>query len=72
VRENTDKWLELCKEASTEQDPEKLMKLTAGILRLLEEKDKRLRDHYSVYLPVRFELRTEKTGPAFDALGIVV
>jgi hypothetical protein len=45
VRENTEKWLELCKEASTEQDPERLMKLTAEILRLLEEKDKRLREH---------------------------
>jgi hypothetical protein len=45
VHENTEKWLELCKEASTEQDPERLMKLTAEILRLLDENDKRLRDH---------------------------
>jgi hypothetical protein len=44
VQEQTEKWLELCKQASTEQDPEKLMKLTAEILRLLEEKDKRLRE----------------------------
>jgi hypothetical protein len=43
VQEHTEKWLELCKQASTEQDPAKLMKLTAEILRLLEEKDKRLR-----------------------------
>jgi hypothetical protein len=45
VHENTEKWLELCKHASTEQDPERLMKLTAEILRLLDETDKRLRDH---------------------------
>ena len=45
VHENTEKWLELCKQASTEQDPQRLMKLTAEILRLLDEKDKRLRDH---------------------------
>jgi hypothetical protein len=44
VQEHTEKWLELCKQASTEQDPETLMKLTAEILRLLEEKDKRLRE----------------------------
>jgi hypothetical protein len=44
VQEHTEKWLELCKQASSEQDPETLMKLTAEILRLLEEKDKRLRE----------------------------
>jgi hypothetical protein len=45
VHENTEKWLALCKQASIEQDPESLMKLTAEILQLLDEKDKRLRDH---------------------------
>jgi hypothetical protein len=39
---NHEKWLELCEQASTEQDPEKLMKLTAEICRLLEEKNRRL------------------------------
>jgi len=44
LNENTEKWLELCKQASTEQDPDKLMKLTAEILRLLDEKDECFRE----------------------------
>jgi len=36
--------MELCEQASTEQNPEKLIKLTAEIIRLLGEKNKRLHD----------------------------
>jgi hypothetical protein len=41
---NREKWMELCEQASREQDPEKLIKLTAEIIRLLGEKNKRLQD----------------------------
>jgi hypothetical protein len=33
-----DEWMELCKKASTEQDPQKLIALTREINRLLQEK----------------------------------
>jgi len=33
---------ELCREEATEQDPKRLMELTAEIIRLLNEKEKRL------------------------------
>jgi hypothetical protein len=35
-------WLELCKQASVEQDPRKLLKLVTEINRLLAEKQDRL------------------------------
>jgi len=38
-----ERWLELCKQASKEQDPEKLMKLVEEITRLLEERELQLR-----------------------------
>jgi hypothetical protein len=41
---NSEKWMELCEQATTEQNPEKLMELTAEIIRLLDEKKKRLHD----------------------------
>ncbi len=34
--------MELCEQASREQDPKKLMALTAEIIRLLDEKKKRV------------------------------
>jgi hypothetical protein len=37
-----EKWLELCEQASGEQNPEKLIALTAEICRLLDEKNKRV------------------------------
>jgi hypothetical protein len=42
--ENKERWLELCEQASKEQDPEKLMELTQEILRLLDEKEARLKN----------------------------
>jgi hypothetical protein len=33
-----ERWQELCREAATEQDPKRLMQLTAEIIRLLDEK----------------------------------
>jgi len=39
------KWIELCNQASVEQDPERLMALTAEIIRLLDEKETRLIHH---------------------------
>jgi hypothetical protein len=35
-------WMELCRQASVEQDPEELLALTAEIIRLLDEKEYRL------------------------------
>lgn len=41
---NPDRWRELCEQASREQDPEKLLELTREIIRLLDEKETRLKD----------------------------
>jgi hypothetical protein len=43
MREGEEEWLELCRQASVEQDREKLFKLVQRINELLEAKDKRLR-----------------------------
>jgi hypothetical protein len=40
-------WMELCQQASVEQDPEKLMELVKEITRLLDEKEERLRQERS-------------------------
>ena len=40
-----EQWMELCRQASVEQDPQKLLKLTAEIIRLLDEKEDRLIHH---------------------------
>ena len=37
-----EQWMELCRQASVEQDPKKLLELTAEIIRLLDEKEDRL------------------------------
>jgi hypothetical protein len=42
--ENKERWLELCELASKEQDPDKLMELTQEIIRLLDEKEARLKN----------------------------
>jgi hypothetical protein len=39
---DVERWQELCREAATEQDPKRLMELTAEIIRLLNEKEQRL------------------------------
>jgi hypothetical protein len=36
-------WLELCQQASVEEDPEKSMELMREVNRLLEDKEERLR-----------------------------
>jgi hypothetical protein len=41
--ENHEEWMELCALAAKEQDTEKLMQLTKEIIRLLDEKDARLK-----------------------------
>jgi hypothetical protein len=41
---NLERWQELCRQAATEQDPKKLLELTAEINRLLQEKENRLRE----------------------------
>jgi hypothetical protein len=41
--EKKELWMELCKQAAVEQDPEKLLKLVTEINRLLYEKQKRLK-----------------------------
>jgi hypothetical protein len=42
MRENTEKWMELCKQAATEQDSRKLMTLIDQITALLDAKQERL------------------------------
>jgi hypothetical protein len=41
---NEERWKELCRQASVEQDPKKLMKLVDEITRLLAQKQRRLND----------------------------
>ena len=43
VMENQEKWMELCALAAKEQDPAKLLQLSKEIIRLLDEKDARLK-----------------------------
>ena len=45
MRENREKWMELCEQAAAEQDPEKLMELIWQINRMLEAKERRLRGY---------------------------
>jgi hypothetical protein len=40
--QNRERWKELCEQAANEQDPEKLLELTAEIDRLLSEKYDRI------------------------------
>ena len=42
MRENRERWQELCEQAAIEQDPDKLLELTAEIDKLLAEKFNRL------------------------------
>jgi len=42
MKENTERWMELCAQAAVEQDPQKLMELVNEILALLEQKERRL------------------------------
>jgi hypothetical protein len=39
----TERWLELCEQASTEQDPIRLSELVEEVERLLQEKQERLK-----------------------------
>ena len=40
MKKNAERWMELCELAAKESDPNKLMKLTEEIVRLLDEKRK--------------------------------
>jgi hypothetical protein len=40
--EAKERWMELCEQASVEQDPQKLLELAQQINDLLEEKERRL------------------------------
>lgn len=42
MRENTERWLQLCAQAAVEQDPNRLLALVAEINDLLEQKERRL------------------------------
>lgn len=43
MEDNREKWMELCAQAASEQDSEKLMKLIAQINQMLEAKEQRLK-----------------------------
>jgi hypothetical protein len=47
MKENRERWMELCAQAADEQNPEKLMELVAEITRLLEAKERRLKGNSS-------------------------
>jgi hypothetical protein len=42
VRENTERWRELAKQAETEQDPERFLKIIRELNELLAKKEHRL------------------------------
>jgi hypothetical protein len=42
MQDKKERWLELCKQAADEQDPERLMALVKEIIELLEAKERRL------------------------------
>jgi hypothetical protein len=44
MRENEERWKQLCAQAAQEQDPKKRVELITEINRLLEAKRKRLRE----------------------------
>ena len=50
MRENTEKWMQLCAEAANEQDSQKLMKLIKQITALLDPKQERLTEKDSQVL----------------------
>lgn len=43
MREHTERWMQLCAQAATEEDPSRLMALVDEINDLLEQKERRLR-----------------------------
>ena len=51
MRENDERWEELCRQASVERDPEKLHQLIMEINRLLDEKEARLKGKPPVHKP---------------------
>jgi len=44
MNEHKERWMELCEQAAVEQDSGKLIDLAEEIIRLLEEKEERLRE----------------------------
>lgn len=42
MQDNTEEWLELCRQASVEQDGDRLVQLTTRITELLDQKRRRL------------------------------
>ena len=44
--ENLERWQQLCAEAATGHDPDRLMKLIAEINRMLDEKERRLKPQH--------------------------
>ena len=56
MRENIEKWMELCTQAANEQDSQKLMALIREIAALLEAKRERLIERDSQHL------KSESTG----------
>jgi hypothetical protein len=47
-----ERWVQLCEQAAVEQDSEKLMKLLDEIVRMLDDKEKRLKGQNS-QTPIR-------------------
>jgi hypothetical protein len=45
-----ERWMQLCEQAPVEQDPTKLFELTQEIIRLLDEKEKRINSSSGKFL----------------------
>jgi hypothetical protein len=56
MRENREKWMELCEQAAKEQDSEKLVELISQINQLLEAKERRLKSKASASEPTEDRL----------------
>jgi hypothetical protein len=44
IDQSQEEWFKLCEQAAVEQDPEKLLALTREICRLLDEREKTLKN----------------------------
>jgi hypothetical protein len=58
MRENTEKWMELCEQAASEQDPNKLAVLILEINFLLEAKELRLKGKLTTAQPAEADSDT--------------
>ena len=69
MRENTEKWMQLCAEAANEQDSQKLMALIKQITALLDPKQERLTEKDSQVLAHANDAKMPPTRLSRGAFG---